>query len=77
VTAELPERGDLVVVLWPDGDYDFEIQFQYAEPVDATGWRVLSGSVIKPEGVQHRGLRSFYVKPVDPPRKFTLHPKLL
>jgi hypothetical protein len=73
--GDLPKRGERVTVLWPGGQYDFVLEFNRAEP-GVNGWLWLTGLVVEPEGVEHRGQRTFYVHPV-PGGKFTLHPKLL
>lgn len=70
---QLPKRGERLLIKWPGGLYDFVIEFEYAEPVGAGGWRVLHGLVVEPDGPQHRQLRGFYVRPV--PDGYTLLPK--
>lgn len=73
--GDLPKRGEEVTILWPGGEHDFVIRFEYAEPM-AGGWVVLHGLVVKPEGIEHRERRGFYARPVEG-GEFTLHRKRL
>jgi hypothetical protein len=62
------KRGERVTVFWPNGPYDFVLEFEYAEQVLAPGredWIVIHGLVVEPDGPQHRAFRGFYVHPVE------------
>lgn len=59
-----PKPGDKIVIRWPGGPYDFEIVFHYEDdsmPPASDGWLWLRGLVVKPEGLQHRCVRTFHV----------------
>jgi hypothetical protein len=66
--ADLPKRGERVTIRWPNGPYDFEIEYiglNEAMPRAAEGWYWVRGLVVKPEGVRHRTAQTFMVQPVD------------
>lgn len=64
---DLPER---VVVRWPGGPHDFELEPQpftaWLKPDRKPGWYLVTGWVVKPEGAEHRTMRSFYAERVGP-----------
>lgn len=72
--GDLPKPGESVTVRWPNGDYDFVLEFEYAEP-GAEGWILLTGVVLEPQGVAQGRRRSLYVKPTTD-GEFTLRPKI-
>lgn len=71
----LPARGERVTIVWPNGPYDFEIQFERVKTdvPAAPGWVTLYGLVVQPADGQH-GWQSFYVHLVD--GQWSLLPKL-
>lgn len=74
---DLPKQGELVTIRWPDGPYDFEIEFGAVVDDDyqhEPGWMFFSGSQTKPEGPGHRCWRILYVHQVD--GHWSLLPKL-
>ena len=70
---DLPKQGERVTIRWPGGDYDFVIEFSYAEELP-DGWLVLHGLVVEPVGIEHRMVRGFQVRRVGD--DFALLPKL-
>lgn len=72
--GDLPKQGERVTVRWPGGDYDFVLEFEYAEP-GVDGWILITGIVLEPEGVGQGRLRRLYVRPTTD-GEFTLRPKI-
>jgi hypothetical protein len=73
----LHRPGELITIRWPGAPYDFKIQFQYADKVNAPGWEswvVLHGLVVEPHGPQHQAYRGFYCHPIGD-REYEMIPK--
>ncbi|MFI7547192.1 hypothetical protein [Actinoplanes sp. NPDC049599] len=72
-------RGERVTILWPGGPYNFALEVSYAEPSAMSGWvdwLTIHGVCVEPEGPQHHGGRSFFVRPVEgEERTYALLPK--
>ncbi|MEU4237919.1 hypothetical protein [Actinoplanes sp. NPDC026619] len=65
---KLHARRERVTIRWPDGPYDFVVEFDHAEPGGMSGWDdwlIIHGLCVEPEGPQHRTMRSFFVHPVE------------
>ena len=57
---------DGVLVIWPNGPYDFVLDAaRVIEAGTHPGWVVLEGFVVEPEGPGHQLRRSFYVRRID------------
>lgn len=62
------KHNERITVFWPGGPYNFVLEFDRVEPVNAPDWEdwfVIHGVVVQPEGVQHHTMRGFYVHPVE------------
>lgn len=57
--------GERVTIFWPGGFYDFVIEFASLRPdPHRPGWLLVTGLVVRPEGVEHRSTRTFSVERV-------------
>lgn len=66
--SRLPAPGERVKIYWPQGPYDFVIQYSGIDdgmPAPQMGWLWMRGLVVEPAGVEHRAMRTFLVHRVD------------
>lgn len=74
---KLPERGERVTIRWPNGPYDFVIEFERLDhemPQAPDGWLWMRGYVVEPVGPRYQGWQTFYVQPVGD--DYALMPKV-
>jgi hypothetical protein len=65
--SKLHKSGERVTVRWPGGPYDFVMEFDHAEAINAPGWEDwfnIHGVVVEPSEPKHHVYRAFYVHQV-------------
>lgn len=66
-----PKPGDKIVIGWPGGPYDFEMEFRHLDdrfPPPAPGWLWLRGIVgyTPIAGTNSPDVRTLYARPIGP-----------